>query len=186
MNHIRFGLFTTFLLVVTLSYSQGKLVRQKINSSISMLIASDFFPMESEKQQAKYLSDRTPLAMYSTPDAAVDLGINVNSSAWEETDMSIIHQFYKANLLQLFDEVRWIQDTVIQVKGRTFARFELEGTILDENASFKGQNSITKYLFVQYTLFDNKILLFHFNSPIGRKDYWKESVLIMMDSISIR
>lgn len=171
---------------VPMSYGQGALKKQKLNNNITMEIPEHFFPMNIQQQRQKYVSDRAPIAMFTTEDGLIDLGINKNSSSWFEQDLSILQQFYKSGILNLYDEVEFFKEEISEINSRSYIVFEFRGTLKGEGNSFRNQSSLSKYIYIQYTLKDDNVFLFNFSAPFNMKDRWQPSVKQMMTSIRIK
>lgn len=166
--------------------AQISLEREKVTKDISMEVPQGFIPMGQAELFSKYVSSKTPLAMYSSEDRQVDLGINENSSAWVGEDLKILQSFYKANILNLFTEVAFIQEDIREIGGRWFIVFEFVSRVSDEQNTFGGNTSISKYTYIQYTLRNEKVLLFNFSCPSHMRAQWQESARSMMQSVRIK
>ncbi len=151
-----------------------------------MEISSLFLPMDVQQRLLKYVSDRTPIAMYTTQDGSVDLGINTTSSRWAEGDMRILKDFYKAGILNLYDEVKFYQDTLTIINDRQFIVFEFKGIIREEESSLPSRSGLSKYIYIQYTLYNDSVLLFNFSAPHAVRSRWQEAANQMMNSIKIK
>lgn len=151
-----------------------------------MEISSTFIPMEVAQQRLKYVSSRTPIAMFTTLNGNVDMGVNMASSRWGSADLDILHDFYKAGILNLYDQVTFHQDTIREINGRPFIVFEFLGSVAGDDNSFSNAASLTKYIYIQYTLYHDSVLLFNFSAPELLQREWKETATEMMESIKIK
>lgn len=166
--------------------SQGSLKRQKVTKEISMKIPAAFIPMDIRQQRIKYVSDREPVAMYTTEDGNVDLGINMASTMWGSADLDILHDFYKAGILNLYDQVDFAQDTVRTINDRQYIVFEFNAYLTGEDNSFARQAGLSKYIYIQYTLREGSVLLFNFSAPARARQTWEAVASEMMNSVQIK
>jgi len=172
---------------ISLSAQQSvELKRQKITKEISMEIPVGFTDMAQGERVDKYVSSKAPLAMFTSQDRLVDLGINENSSAWPGDDLEILQSLYKANISNLFTQVDFIQEEIKEIDGRKFIVFEFVSRITDEETTFGGNTSISKYTYIQYTLRNERVLLFNFSCPKRLRQQWQTTAKNMMESIRIK
>ena len=141
--------------------------------------------MSEVQIQQKYVSNQPPIAMFTSRDEQVDFGINVTSTAWGN-DLPLIRQFYKAGISSLYDDVLFIQDTISEINGRSFIVFEFVGTVLGEENAFQTQSNLKRYIYIMYTPYDEKIMLFNFNAPGRLRNQWQKAAQRTMQSITIR
>jgi len=166
------------------SFSQVGLERKKVTDDISMKVPATFISMTDGERTQRYISYRTPVAMYTNVDRTVDLGINISSSNWTTGDMEVLKDFYKSNILSLYTEVDFIQERIRQVGSKDFIVFEFQSKVYEEN-SFRNQ-VISKYTYIQYTIHQDKILLFHFTAPKQLQEKWQSVAAEMMESVRIK
>lgn len=177
---------TLILIIISDSSGQISLERKKITKKISMEIPVDFVPMSEAELYTKYVSARKPIAMYTSPDHQVDLGVNENSSPWTGTDLELLKDFYKANIANLFTNVDFIQEDIREIGGRQFVIFEFVSKITDEESVFGNSSAISKYTYLQYTIRDNNVLLFNFTCPARLRARWQEAAKEMMESVRLK
>ncbi len=182
MKSVHFLLLT--LVICRLGISQTELERRKVTDDLSMKVPSNFVSMTDEERNQRYVSYRSPIAMFTNIERTVDLGINLTSSNWEADDLTILKDFYKSNLQNLYTKVDFVQDTITTIGQRDFIVFEFESKVYDEN-SFR-QQVISKYTYIQYTIFNDKVLLVHFTAPLRLKSKWQEATREMMQSIRLK
>lgn len=141
--------------------------------------------MSPAQLRQKYVSNSQPMAMYSTLDNRTDLGINVTSTNWGE-DLTILKELYKASILNLYDKVNFLQEDITLINGRQFIVFEFTGTVLGNDNGFQSQGSLTKYLYLAYTPYQDKILIFNFSTDGFSKDRWSPLIHQVVGSIKIK
>ncbi|MFY0689542.1 MAG: hypothetical protein JXQ90_20395 [Cyclobacteriaceae bacterium] len=157
----------------------------KPTKEISLLIPEDFIVMDVGNQSLEYPSARQPIAMYTSPDRKVDLGINVNSSSWGSSNLEILKDFYYASILSLYDQVDFTKNEIIKVGKRDFICFEFVGTVVDEDA-VGAQKTLSRFVHIRYTLYNEKVLLFNYSCPGRIKDQWSDVASTILNSVVIK
>ncbi|MFT6882966.1 MAG: hypothetical protein ACI83W_001034 [Marinoscillum sp.] len=166
--------------------AQTKLSKTKITKEISIGVPETFVDMSTGERVSKFVSARAPIAMFTSQDRLVDLGINQNSTTWPDGDLEILRSFYKANISNLFTEVKFIQEDIREINGRDFIILEFVSKITDEESTFGGNASISKYSYIQYTIYNNRVLLFNFSCPSRIRSEWEATAKEIMGSIQIK
>jgi hypothetical protein len=151
-----------------------------------MEIPISFVPMGQGDRVNKYVSSRVPIAMYTSVDRQIDLGINENSSTWAATDFEILKDFHRANILNLFDEVDFIQEDIREIGGQKFVVYEFVGRITDEDRTVGERNYVSRYNYIMYTIRNNKVLLFNFTCPTRFQSSWEDTAREMMESVRLK
>ena len=169
--------------LLILGFTPQKLIKVKLDDSLTIYIPEDFTPMTPEDMQQRYSSHRKPIALYTDPQRIVDYGINRSYSVWQEGDLEMLKQFYQASILDLYDSVTFIGNGIRTVNKHEFVYFEFESTILPENDF---QRSVTKYTYLMYALSGGTTFLFNFTCPIYLKDEWQQTAHAMMDKIKLK
>jgi hypothetical protein len=150
-----------------------------------MKISDSFLDMSPQQLVDNYVSSRIPIAMFSTEDAKVDLGINQTATRWGAEDIEILQDFYRASISSLYNETEYLQDTIRTIGDRQFIVFEFVGRVVDESAA-TGTSTFSKYNYIQYTLYKGKVLLFNFNCSIRMQRQWQPVAKEMMESVRIK
>ena len=166
--------------------AQEDLKRIKVVKEISMKVPASFETMARADRISRYVSARDPLAMFTNKDRTIDLGINATLNKWEAGNLEIVKDFYKAGILNLFTEVNFIQEDIRKIGDRQFVVFEFLSKISDENNTFGSGSSLSKYTYIQYTIYDDKVLLFNFTAPARLRNVWAEPAKEMMESVRIK
>lgn len=174
-----------FAIVLCLGFT-GKLIKVKITDALSMSMPPDFRPMTDDEIVARYFTTTRPLALFTSPDLTVDLGVNKSVTQWKESDLGIMKGFYKTNIFSLYDNVQMIDEGLREVNGRQFAFFEFVSTIKAKGSGFINKGSISKYTVIQYTIVKGNALVFNFTSPASQKSKWGPEVKDIMESINIK
>ncbi len=176
------------LLVIVPGFSLNAQVpfkKVKVNKAIQLQLPQEFLPMSELEQQQKYVSNQPPIATFTNRDGTVDLGINITSTSWGN-DLSILRQFYRSGISSLYDEVRFTKDTILTINQRDFIAFEFVGMVRDEQNSFMDQGSLSKYVYIVYTPYNDRLLLFNFSSPARTRGDWAPIAAQIMSTIQIR
>ena len=181
---MRILILTIFLCSFLPSHSQ-KLVATKIGDDISMKIPAEFINMSNRDRMEVVASSKVPLGMFSTESQEVTLGINDNPMQWTSADTDVIYGFYKASINALFDEIEFIQDGKTEINGREFIVFEFVSTVRDENV-FSTKSGERNYTYIQYTSYNDQVLLFNFGCPARLKFEWEDIAKEIMQSVRIR
>ncbi len=181
---MRISIVLTLLFAGFNTFSQ-KLIPVKIGEEITLKISSEFVNMSHKDRMEKIASSKIPLATYSTESQEATLSVNDNPMQWTSQDTDVIYGFYKASVNALFDEVQFIQDGVKEINGREFIVFEFVSTVRDDNVFSSGKGE-RNYTYIQYTSFNDKVLLFNFGCPARMQFEWEDVAEEMMQSIRIK
>jgi hypothetical protein len=179
---LTFLLFSSLLSIA----QQHTLKKTKINKEITINVPTSLIPMSDQQRRQKYVSNREPIAMYTSEDGNIDFGINVNSSSWSSDDYELLRQFYRSGILNLYDDVDFYRDTLQVINGKTFISFEFRGTLYSKEGSFRQNQTLSKYVYICYTLKDDRVLLFNFSAPYALRNYWRPTADAMMNSIKFK
>lgn len=183
--HLKNQLTIILLFTMIVVSAQTSMERVKVNKYISMKIPQSLSPMSEQEMISRYVSARPPIAMYTYQDQQIDLGINETSNRWEDGDLEIIKSFYKASIVNLFTEVQFLQENIQQIGGRDFIVFEFVSRVTDENRTFGNGSSISKYTYIVYTLFQDRVILVNFTCPTRYRNEWETPAREIMESIRI-
>ena len=182
--------WTSLLLVVLSSFTlaSGDLVRTDIYEGVSLSLPKVFHPMSEALLREKYVAARRPLAAYTDPNQQVAFGLNVSNTRWQAGDLAMLKDFYRASLLELYDEVDFLTESVEEIRGREFVIFEFVSVVRpDENeTSFVNQKPIRQYTYVQYTIRQQKTWVLDFSVPARAQDEWQETARRMMSSVRMK
>jgi len=125
------------------------------------------------------------VALFMSEDGQAELGINQSSQRWGGNDLALSQRIYKANILNLYDQVEWLQEDVAQWEGRDYLVFEFIGTITGEVNAFRTKPSQKDYVFVMYHIIEEGVLIFRFSAPYGLMSRWQKPVTEAMRSVRI-
>jgi hypothetical protein len=164
--------------------AQEKLTKQKFGDGISMKVPQSFIPMNEKDMWQRVTSYRKSIALFTDMNRVVELGINRSFSVWREGDYEFMFEVYKSSILELFDEVDFIQEDIVLIRKQPFVVFEFVSKMYPDESL--GNGAINKYIYVQYTIFKGQTLVFDFSCPLFQKDQWQSVASQMMNSIKLK
>lgn len=178
--------FYLIALLLSTSFVSGqKMVTAKIGEEITLKIPAEFVSMSNQDRMNKIASSKVPLAQYSSLEQDVTLGVNDNFMQWTKDDTQTVYGFYKASVQALFDDIEFIQDTVKTINGREFIVFEFTSVVKSSNTFSSGKSS-RNYTYIQYTSYNDQVLLFNFGCPARLKYDWEGIAEEIMSSVKIK
>ncbi len=192
-----FLIFILLCFINTLAFAQTTYKKTLITKGIEILLPNDFQLMSDQDYTNKYGGYRKALAMYTN--GKVDFGVNValtqvppdaqyakKGAPWKREDIEMMRKLYKSSIQRLHSEVTFIQDEVREINEQNFAVFEFVAVVEDENNSaLSNSKNLQQYSYIQYTVEDDKILIFNFTCPAVIKGTYQAMAKQMMDSIKI-
>ena len=166
--------------------AQQKMVKTKVTDNITLMLPEDFYAMSPDDIAQRYPSVRKPIGAYTNSSRMVDFSVNESATRWREQDTPMAKDFFKASLLNLYDEVEMIQEGVRTINKRNYIYFEFDSTIEGDKYSLDKKNPVRTYTYIQYLIMNGKTLVFSFNCPYKFKDKWKEAAGEVMESIKVK
>ncbi len=166
--------------------AQVELEKVQINKDISMLLPKNFILMSRSEQINKYVSSNEPLVMYTSEDRNIDFGITLTNLGWASDDLQLLMEFYVSGVRNLYNEVEFTQQEVREINGREFIVLEFVSKVSDNDNVFGGSSSTSKYTYIQYTLFQNQVMLFNLTTPAFIRNRWADPAKEIMESIKIK
>lgn len=181
-------LFSLFGMVLLFLQNQpADLVKVKVNDQIQIMLPKNMFPMTAQELQNKLLSSRNPIAAYTDMNKQADLVINSSFSRWRADDIELLQQFYKSNIMSLYDEVTFFREEIQNMQGRKFVVFEFDSKVLPEQSTtLVSRNPVEQYNYIAYTIYNNQTYLFSFSCPLKFKDNWKNTAAAIVESIKLK
>lgn len=176
---------TIFLAFGLNSFQQVKLVKTKVTDAITMSLPQEFIAMSQSEIIDRYVSAKTPAAAYTDYSRVVDLGLNITSSIWHEKDLHIMTSFNKSSIMQIYDNVQFLTEEIVEINGRDFLVFEFLASVTDEEGVTVRQQSISKFIRIQYAILNRKMVVFNFSCPVHLKEKWQPLAKEMMSTIKI-
>ncbi len=173
-----------FLVIPQNVRAQKKLTKVSFNN-ISMKIPREFSKMNDDDMWQRSSSYRKAIALYTDENRVVELSINNAFARWEDGDIRLLQNVYKASIQQIFDDVKFSIEEIRNVNGRDFAVFEFVSKIRGD-PGLANSGSITKYYYIQYTIVEGGTMVFNFSSQIYAKDEWMDTAGLIMSSVKIK
>lgn len=158
----------------------------KVTDQITVSLPEDFRPMTEQEVSSKYVYTRRPMALYTDYGASVDFGVNRAYNQWSEGDLDILKDFYKANIVSLYDEVNFEKEGLEEINGRQFAVFEFTAVVKPEPDAISNDTALRTYNYIQYTIINNNTLVFNLSCPQSNMGKWKAIAPQIMQSVSIK
>lgn len=173
-------------LFCTLGYAQKFTPVEVENERITLYMPEGLSPATAEDLRQKYVSSHPPLILYTSSDRQADLGVNTAPTPWGAEDLVLLKDIYKSNLLNLYDDVTFIQDTIVNRDGRDYIVFEFVGTLNPDENSLNQQSALKKYQYLMYTVRDFKVLMFFFIGPERQQNVWQKQIALAMEKVRIK
>ncbi len=156
----------------------------EISKDILVQLPKDFAPLPDDGIARKYPAPVKPLAVYSSPDGQIDFSVTQKPSQFRAQDLSMLREFYKANLLERFSKVDFIRQDITQVKGKDFIVFEFVSTLADERKT-SNLAPVHKYSIIEYTIQGDQLLIFTLHLPVNMKNEWQATARQIMASVKL-
>jgi hypothetical protein len=179
----RFSIF--LFLFFLLSGQQYKLVKVKIDKNISVKLPSDFSPVPADDIGTKYISYRSPIALYSNSTKEVDFSVNYSVNQWQSSDLELVQSFYKSNIANLFDSIEFLSETIEEVNDRNYIVFEFISSISEAQSVLRQGAMIRKYYYIQYTLMEGHVFVFSISVPQRIMNEWQPVARDIMQTVKI-
>ncbi len=171
---------------IALGVQNPKFVRVKINDEISIKVPEELAAVPENQVRNRSVHFRPPLALYTNSQNDVDLAFNQNTTRWREVDIDILKDFYKSNILSLYDDVEFVREEVVDIRGKKFAVFEFISSIKGDKNSIRSTSALRKYTYIQYTIFNGSTLVCNLTSTMNGKLRWSALAHEIMQSIAFK
>ena len=165
---------------------QYKMVKTKVNDSITLMLPDEFYTMTPEDIARRYPSVRSPLGAYTIASLMADFSVNISATRWRESDIDMAKNFFKSGIYNLFDKVNMIRDEVQMINGKQYVIFEFDSRINGDPSSLESRQPIRRYNYVQYLLINGKTIVFSFNCDARIKEQWQQAAGEIMASIKVK
>ena len=165
---------------------EDKFIRVEVSEDISVSLPESFQAMTEEQMQRKFLSARPPLAAYTSPDQVADFGISAANTRWQANDLPILKDFYRSSLLELYDEVDFLEEGIRTVDGVEMAFFEFTSVVKEDENAVVPKSPVRTYTYAQYAIHQDKALVFTFSCPLRRQSQWQPTAQKVMTSVKLK
>ena len=166
--------------------TEDKFVRVEVSEEISVSLPESFQPMTEDLMQRKFLSARPPLAAYTSANQLADFTVGASNTRWQTTDLPILKDFYRSRLLELYDEVDFIDEGVRSVADVQVAYFEFTSVVKRDEDALTPKPPVHRYTYAQYTIHQDKALVFTFSCPRQRQSQWQSIAQKVMESVKLK
>lgn len=186
IKSLALGCLLAAVFVCLAGLEKPKLVRTKVNETLSVMIPKDWIPMDAMDFTQRYPSVRAPLAAYTNFERTIDFSVNISATRWPDGNLEMSQKFFKSSLMNLFDRVEIIREGIHEVDKQKMIFFEFESRV-DGNRREEGtRDAVLKYTYIQYSVRPDRTLVFSFNCPRRVKDDWQETAHEMMMGVKIK
>ena len=177
-----------FLLFIPLLFAlqEQDLIRVNISEDISIKVPKQLSPVPDGQIRNRHVHFRKPLALYTDANNEIDLAFNQNPTRWREEDISILKDFYKSNILNLYDDVEFSKEEITEIRGKNFVVFEFISSVKGDANSIRRNTALRKYTYIQYTIFNGSTLVCNLTTPINLKARWAGIAPEIMNSIAFK
>ena len=177
-------IFST-LLVLLAGFVAPRFKSINITKEISVSLPQDFAIMPDDAIATKYPSPRKPLAAYTSPNRQVDFILTERPSMFHKDDLKMVKEFYKSSISSKYSDIKFIREEIKKIKKQDYVIFEFTSTVRDEDRKTNRLAPIRRYTIVQYTIFNEKLLIFTLNVPLDLKAAWEKPAIKIMESIKL-
>jgi hypothetical protein len=112
--------------------------------------------------------------------------VNISATRWADKDLELAQKFFKSGIQNLFDRVEFINEGIIDRKGKQFIYFEFESRVNGNREKEGLREPILKYSYIQYYIKGGKTLVFSFNCPRRERQNWEPVAKLMMESVKVK
>ncbi|HEY8937789.1 MAG TPA: hypothetical protein VIM65_21325 [Cyclobacteriaceae bacterium] len=178
--------FFCFLLLALCSFAPHKLTKTKVANGITVLLPSDWQPMDNLDFTERYPSVRAPLGAYTNAERLVDFSVNISATQWPDTDIDLAKGFFKASIMNMFDKVEIITEGIRESHGKKFIYFEFNSRVNGSRKEEGLREPVLKYSYIEYLVESGRTLVFSFNCPKRQQQEWQETARKMMTSVRVK
>lgn len=102
----------------------------------------------------------------------------------DNTNIALEKEFYKATLAAMYEDITFIQDTIIQVDETTLVMYQFDAVVKGKTTT--GTEVTTrKYNFITHAYKGKKKFIVTFYCPLTKKDDWIEIIQNTMKTIEL-
>ena len=104
---------------------------------------------------------------------------------FHKDDLKMVKEFYKSSISSKYSDIKFIREEIKKIKKQDYVIFEFTSTVRDEDRKTNRLAPIRRYTIVQYTIFNEKLLIFTLNVPLDLKAAWEKPAIKIMESIKL-
>ena len=158
----------------------------KIDKVVQFEVPLDFTELNERELREKLAAARPPLAFYSDQLRNADFIVNYVSTLWIDNDLSVLKEFQKSNLRQLFSEINFINESIRTINKQKVIYLEFIGLLAGDEESVVNTSGKRNYYQMAFAVINNKTLVFTFTCPIYLKDEYEKKASHIINSIKIK
>lgn len=177
------ALITILIAFSNITFAQ-KTNKITLDKNVSIKLPSSYTIMSDDDIASRYPSYRKPIAMYISDDRMADFGYNVSNGVWGN-DIELLRKVYKSTIMNNFNKVTFINDTIVTFKKRKYILFEYISEVSDENNASGQKKSIKTYTNSKYALQNGEIYIFNFNCPEKLKEKFQLQANQILSTVKI-
>lgn len=166
--------------------NQVKLMKVKVDDSITVKVPKGWHPMDDLDLTERYPSVRKPIVAYTDDNRESDFSVKISATQWPDTDLEMAQKFFKASLMNMFDRVEIIHEGVREVRKKKYIYFEFESRVNGNRQDESQRDPVLTYSYVQYLLQPDRTLVFNFNCPRRLRQEWQATAEEMMTEIVVK
>ena len=152
-----------------------ELVGQQVDEKLLVNVPKDFRKLTPEETKKRYLSENLPLAFFSDARNEVDLVVTKAATFFDEKDIEILKDFYKANIQSLYNKVVFSKEGIETVDKKKAVVFEFTAELTE-----KGKPPLRKYSYVTYALRGKRVMVFAWTCDEKLKSKWQPTAMKVM------
>jgi len=168
------------LSVVAGSLWAQKLVKQKLDPTITISVPEDFKLLTNEAAQARSLAEHAPLGVYIDPTGDADIVVNTSKAFFDPKDVAMMKAFYQANVRALFSKVTFLRADEEKVSGKPGLVFEFVGEVAE-----KGRPTLKKYYLTHYGLRKRRVVVATFSCEAKAQNKWAPTAAAALKTLKI-
>jgi hypothetical protein len=157
--------------------------KSKVAEGVSVSLPKGFRAMTDGEMKLKYPNFHKPVVMMTSEDEQADFGYNISFNQWGK-DLKLLKQFMKANHSYYFEDIQYMQDTILPMNGRNYIVFEFVSFTKNKETDHE-LPPIRTYSYMMYTVEDNRILVLNYTCPARYMEKWKQAAPHIMSSVAI-
>lgn len=181
----KFFILSVILLVLA-GFVPHRLVKTRITPEISVNLPTDLMPMSPEDIAQRYPSARAPLGAYTNELRVVDFSVNQSATQWQENDVPLAADFFKAGIANLYDRVDFLNHGIRQINQKEFIFFEFNSRMNGDKRALGNAEPILKYHYVAYLVQPNRTLVFTFTCPRELQAEWQPTAHEVFSTLRVR
>lgn len=146
-----------------------------IDGRLTMLIPSNFAPMDEEMLRLKYPSERRPTVVYTNTRGSVNIAANYTNDSMTQSDLPEFHDTMKKMFNNLYPSATWYESGVTSINGREWLTLDLRTPTIDTEVRnlMAGTSS------------EGRLLLVTFNTVIALEPTWLEAGKAIIQSLRL-